>query len=169
MAGNIPIRYVVTSHPANGLASLASDANLLAGWQTAVVDNTVNLCDDYLWSATIKLGTSPTAAKQIEAWVFEDTDFAGTYLGGFGATSAGLTLAFANQKPLLMRNVTTWILDSGVATGSLFLFVNFSIKSLLGYVPGHHGLWFVHNTGAALDSTAGNHVITATGIGWQYT
>jgi hypothetical protein len=169
MAGLIQVDYLSTANPANGLASLASDTNLLAGWQTTVVSNTVNLCDDYLISGSIKTGTSPSSGTRIEVWAFGDIDFASTYLGGFTGSSASRSITFANLKPLLMVPICTWFLDSGVATGSVMTFANISLKGRFGYIPGHHGLWIVQSTGAALDSTAGNHVLTSTGIGWQYT
>jgi hypothetical protein len=169
MPGNITIKYGTSGNYTCTLASLATDTNLLVGRQTTVVSNTTTLADDYLVSGKIKCGTTPTVAKQIEVWVFGDIDTAGTYQDAFAGTDAGRTISFANLKPLEMRNVATWVLDSGATTGSVMYFNNISLKGLFGYVPGNHGLWVVHNTVAALDATGGSHVLSYTPVFNQYT
>lgn len=169
MAGDIKIKYGTSSTYTQGLASLASSTTLVAGWQTTVVDNTSTLADDYLVSGKITCGTTPTTGKQIEVWAFGDINTAGAYQDNFGASSASVSVSFANLKPVEMRSVATWVLDSGATTGSVMYFNNVSLKSLFGYVPGHHGLWIVQNTAVNLDATAGNHVLNYTPVFWQYT
>ena len=169
MAGNITLKYGTAANYTISLASLATDTNLLVGRQSTVVDNTSVLADDYLVSGKIKCGTTPTVAKQIEVWAFGDIDIASTYQDAFTGTDAGRTISFANLKPVEMRNVATWVLDSGATTGSYMYFNNVSLKSLFGSIPGHHGLFVVHNTAVNLDSTAGNHVLSYVPVFSQYT
>lgn len=168
MAGNITLKYGTPGSYTCTLNSLASDTNLLAGRQSAAIDNTSALADDYLVSGKIKCGTSPTTGKQIEVWVFGDIDIAGTYQDAFTGSDANRSVSFANLKPVEMRSVATWVLDSGATTGSFMYFNNLSLKSLFGYIPGHHGLWVVQNTGAALDASAGGALVYVP-VYWQYT
>lgn len=165
--GNLILKYGTPGTYTCSMNALASDANLLVGRQSTVVDNTSVLADDYLISGRNKVGTSPTAAKQIEHWAFGDVDNAGTYLGAFTATDAGRTIRTANQKPMIMRNIATMLEDTN-ATGDLWEYWNVSLKSVLGYVPGHHGIWVVHNTGVNLDASAGG-TIWYIPVFWQYT
>lgn len=167
MAGDIKLKYGTAANYTCSLNALATDANLLVGRQSTVIDNTSVLADDYLISGKIKVGTSPTAAKQIEIWAFGDIDIASTYQDAFTGTDAGRTVRTANQKPMEMRLVATLVEDTN-ATGDVWYFNNVSLKSLFGYVPGHHGLWVVHNTGVNLDASAGG-TLSYVPVFWQYT
>jgi hypothetical protein len=165
--GDIKLRYGTAASYTISLNSLASSSTLLVGRQSTVVDNTSALADDYLVSGKIKTGTNPSAGAQIEVWAFGDIDLAGGYQSPFGASDAGVTISQPNLKPLQMRNLAVWSLDSGIATGAFMYFNNVSLKSLFGYVPGHHGIFVTQNTGAALDGSAGGTISYAP-VYWQY-
>ncbi len=68
MANNILWRYGVTTVITNAVASLASDTNLLAGYESVVIDNTTDGFEDIILSGKRTTGTSPTASRQIEVW-----------------------------------------------------------------------------------------------------
>ncbi len=59
--------------------ALATSSTRTAGAQSDLYDNTSNLDDDVLLSGTVKLGTSPTAAKQVDIWIVPSKDGATTY------------------------------------------------------------------------------------------
>jgi hypothetical protein len=166
MAGNITVKYGTAANYTITLTSLASDTSLLAGRQSTTVVNSAN-ADDYLVSGKVKCGTSPTTGTMIQIWSFADIDNAGTYQDAFTATDANRAVSFANLKPVEMKSVSTWVLDSGATTGSFMYFNNISLKSLYGYMPGNHGIWVVHNTGVALDASAGG-TISYLPVFWQY-
>lgn len=171
MAGNLFTKYGTAGTFTKALASLASDTNLLAGWQTATIDNTTGGSapyDDYVLGGKIKVGTSPTSGKQIEVWAFCSVDTSSTMVDAFGTTSALRSAQTANQKPMEMRNVATMVLDTGT-TGVTYYFAGVSLRSLFGSVPAQFGLWVVHNTGVNLDSTEASHALYYVPVEGQYT
>lgn len=139
-------------------ASLASDSNLLAGRQSTVVDNTTNLDLDHLVSGKVRVGTSPTAAKRIELYAFAPTKIASgvaTYPDSFGASDANRSITSANVKAAGFRLVWSAFVDS--TSDRDYFIPPTSIAELFGKLPPFWGLWLVHDTVAALNSTAGNH------------
>jgi hypothetical protein len=68
MAKDVLQKYGATTVITASLASLASDTNLLAGLESAVIDNTTDGFEDIIISGKVTTGTSPTAARQIEVW-----------------------------------------------------------------------------------------------------
>jgi hypothetical protein len=142
------------------LASLASSTTLVAGRESTAVDNTTNLDLDHLVSGVIRLGTTPTVSKTVEVWAYAPIRIAsGTpvYPDVLDGTDSAETMTSANVKHSALRLVHAMTSD---ATTGLDLFVPpTSIASLFGELPPYWGLFVVHDTVAALDSTAGNHVL----------
>lgn len=142
------------------LASLASSSSLVAGRESTAVDNTTNLDLDHIVSGKIRLGTSPTASKTVEVWAYAPIQIATgtpTYPDVLDGTDSAETLTSANVKYSALRLVHAMTSD---ATTGLDLFVPpTSIAGLFGELPPYWGLFVVHDTGVALDSTAGNHYL----------
>lgn len=144
------------------LASLASDANLLAGREGTAIDNTTNLYLDYLLSGLITTGTSPTDAKQISVYVgaiHNDTPLYPDVLDGTDSnetiTSAGIRDSGLKLAAVISTNNTS---DRGYYFGPI------SVASLFGgTLPPKFVVFVVHNTGVNLNSTAGNHIISVIG------
>ena len=139
------------------LASLASDAALVAGREGTVVSHEDQEIDS-LVGGKIKLGTSPTTGKQVEIWAYGSYD--GTsYSGGATGTNANLT----PQEKTLLRLLA--IIPTNGVTGQVYTWGPFSMAAAFGgTLPRKTGVFIVHNTGVNLDSTGGNHEVKRTPI-----
>jgi hypothetical protein len=157
---DIKTKYPATSSVALALtlAGLASDTTLLAGRASAAVDNTANADLDHLVSGVIATGTSPTANTSIEIWAYASYKTAAgapTYPDGFTGADAAKTMTAAGVKIGALRLVATITVDA--TSNRAYPFAPVSIASLFGAMPKFWGLFVVHNTGVALNATAGNH------------
>lgn len=162
-ASNIKIAYPSTSSLTITLASLASDASLLAGEQSDAVSNTSNLYLDYLVAGKITTGTSPTTGKQIEVWAYaQESDGGGTpvYPDAITGSNGGATFTSLDIKYASMALIALLNTDSN--SNRTYWFKPTSIRSAFGgVVPPKWGIFVVHNTGVALNATGSNQAIYA--------
>lgn len=154
---DIKVAYGTASDATITLASLASDTNLLAGRESATVDNTTTLALDYLVSGKIRAGTSPTASRSIEVWAVGSWD--GTnWPDVFDGTESAETVTSADIKASICRLVAA--MATANTSDRDYHFGPVSIASAFGgVVPPKFVIFVVHNTGVNLNSTAGNHQI----------
>jgi hypothetical protein len=141
------------------LASLASSATWVAGRNSSIISNATDLFLDVLLSGKIRVGTTPVAGTSINVFVYAQMDDTPTYpdsLTGsdaaFTCTSAGITQGYLMLARSLMVDSATSDRDypfSGVSIARLFD----------GFMPQRWGVFVSHNTGVALNSTGGNHVL----------
>ena len=136
------------------LASLASDTNLVAGRESTAVDQKdTDDAVDSMVGGTVTTGTSPTNARQIEVWAYgsyDDTNFSGSATG----SDANLTPG----EKTLMRLLT--VIPTVNTSDKAYKWGPFSIAQAFGgVVPVQWGIYIVHNTGANLNSTGGNHEV----------
>lgn len=144
------------------LASLASDTTLIAGRQSAVADNTTDLAIDCLVGGKITTGTGPTAGRQIEVWCFGSFD-GSVYSAGAGTADANFS---PTGEKTLMKLLTIIPTDSTANHG--YEWGPFSVAAAFGgTMPPKWGIFVVHNTGAALNSTGANHYIKYTPVQYQ--
>ena len=139
------------------LASLASDTNLLAGRQSAAIDNTTTLALDFLVSGKITTGTSPTAARSIEVWAIGSWD--GTlYPDTVTGSDAGRTLTSSDIKASICRLLA--VMATSSTSNVTYFFGPVSVAAAFGgIVPPKFVVFPVHNTGVGLNATAANHQI----------
>lgn len=153
--------YGTTTAMTITLASLASDTNLVAGRQSTVVSNGTDDAIDALVGGKVTTGTSPTASRQIEVWLFgsyDDTE----YSGGAGASDAALTPDAKGLLKLLQIIPTVNTSDKAYRWGP------FSVAQAFGgTMPENWGVYIVHNTGVNLNSTAGNHEVVYTPVKYE--
>lgn len=160
---NIKTAYASSSNLTITLASLATDTNLLAGRASTVVDNTSNLYLDYLLSGFITTGTSPTTAKSIDVYVYGCVDDTPTYPDAITGSDANKTITTANIRDAGLKLVVS--IPTTATSNEKSYFGPVSVKSLFGgELPKKWGVFVVHNTAVNLNSTGGNHQITATGV-----
>lgn len=132
--------------------SLASDANLLAGRQSAQVDNTADLAVDALLGGTIATAGTPTANTQIELWLWGSWDGGTTRSAGAGASDANLSLATLGVKNLMALAAVITQTD---ATARTYNVGPISVAQCFGGVmPDHWGFFVVQNTGTTLGATS---------------
>lgn len=160
MAADFKTKYPSTSSVALtlGLGSLASDTNLLAGRESTAVDNTTNLDVDHILSGFVTTGTTPTVSTVIEVWAYcsyKTATGTPTYPDVFDGTDSAETITNAGVKGFL-RLVDVMVVT---ATSNIAYPIKpCSILQLFGFMPKFWGIFVTHNTVAALNATAGNHV-----------
>jgi hypothetical protein len=153
--------YGTTTAMTITLASLASDTNLVAGRQSTVAANGTDDAIDALVGGKVTTGTTPTASKQIEVWLFgsyDDTE----YSAGAGASDANLTPDTKTLLKLLTIIPTVNTSDKAYRWGP------FSVAQAFGGVmPENWGVYIVHNTGVNLNATGGNHEVHYTPVKYE--
>lgn len=165
MATDLKVKYPASNADTTaltiGLASLASDTNLLAGRESTAVDNTTNVDLDHLLSGVIRVGTTPTVNTTIEIWVYAAAKIASgtpTYPDVLDGTDSNETITSRNvlfSSCILAKTITV---DS--TSDRDYFIAPISIAALFGgALPPQWGVFIVHNTAAALNSTAGNHYL----------
>lgn len=143
------------------LTGLASDTNLVAGRQSTAISNATDDAIDAIIGGKISTGTSPTASRQIETWLFgryDDTE----YSGGAGASDAALTPDTKVLLKLLQVIPTVNTSDKAYRWGP------FSVAQAFGGVmPESWGCYIVHNTGVNLNATASNQEVNYTPVQYE--
>lgn len=136
-------------------ASLASSSTKVAGRQSTLVDNSTNKFLDYLVTGKVTTGTSPTTNRSIQLWVFAEFD--GTnQIDTFGATDANVTVT--DEQVRNGELILAWSVQTNANSNRVYYIRPFSVASLFGGLcPRKWGLWLVHDTAVALNSTAANH------------
>lgn len=147
------------------LASLATDANLLVGRESTAVDQKdVSDAIDVLLGGKFTTGTSPTAARQIEVWVYgsyDDTEFSASATGSDAAlTTVAETKMLMAPAAIIPTNASSDLAYKWVARKSL-------ANLFGGVIPMQWGVFVTHNTGVNFNSTAGNHEIYYTPIKYE--
>lgn len=145
------------------LASLASDANLAAGRESTAIDNSTDLAIDSTVGGKITTGTTPTASKQIQVWLIGSYD--GTsYSGGASGTDANLTPQASDT--VLLKLLT--VIPTNATSNQTYTWGPFSVAQAFGGVmPKKWSVFIVHNTGVALNATAGNHEVKYIPVQYQ--
>lgn len=161
MPNDILIKYATSTTLTAAVASLASDTNLLAGIESSVIDNRTNGYDDYLVSGKITTGTTPTTGRQIEVWAVAWDGNA--WPDVFDGTSSAETITSAEIKTAICKPVS--IMPVNATSDRTYSFTGVSLKQVFGgALPSQCVLFVVHNTGVALNATAGNHELRIQGV-----
>lgn len=161
---DVTTTYAASATITCGVASLASSSTFVAGRESSVVDNTTNKYVDALLSGKVRVGTSPTANTQILVYVFAPINDTPTYPDVMDGTDSDETLTAVGVgqgflKLAAVINVDATTSDRDYAFGPV------SVAQLFGGVmPPKWSLFVTHNTGAALNATAGNHTFSYQGV-----
>lgn len=126
--------------------------------ESTVVDNTSNLFMDVKLAVKVKTNAAGTAATgAVNIFVYATADGGTTYSGG----ATGSDAAYTNNKDALI------FLGSLPTVANATTYVSmFSLSRAFGYggIPAKWGIVIDNQSGAALDSTAGNHSAVYQGI-----
>lgn len=163
---DLKIKYPSTSSTdlTISLASLASGSSgvFTAGQESTAVDNTSNVDLDHLLSGIITTGTSPTASRSINIYVYANISSASgtpTYPDVLDGTDSAETFTSANVMNAAVKFAAGIIVDNN--SNRSYYFGPVSVASLFGGVlPKFWGVYIAHDTAVALNSTAGNHKIS---------
>jgi hypothetical protein len=152
-------KYGTVQTVSDAVEGLASDTNLLAGWQSAVLDFTTTRPRDVIINikrTTAASGTI-TANTRIEVWAIA-WDGSG-WPDTFTATAGGKTLTSANVKAPICCNVVAFFVDA--TNARTYTKNGISLVQVFGgCLPSRCAIFTVQNTGQALHATAGNHSTT---------
>lgn len=135
-----------------GLASLASDTSLLAGWSSAVIANGSNLSVSEKITGLLKAGTTPTVSTNIFVYLWAALDDTPTYPDTITGSEGTKTLTSANVRDggaFKLANVIT--VD---ATSNRIYPFSVDVASFFGgHMPKNYGVWIVHNTAVTMNAT----------------
>lgn len=159
---DVLLAYPTASDATITLASLATDANLLTGVESAAIVNTSTKYLDFLISGKIRTGTSPTTAKVIQVWAVASWD--GTsWPDVFDGTASAETITSANHKNAICRLVAEMATDA--TSDRDYHFAGVSIRDIFcGTVPPAFVLFVTHSTAVNLNATGSNHQIRIQGV-----
>jgi hypothetical protein len=154
MAGNLQLLYGTTLTPTvTALQSLASSSSFLSGWTSAWIDNTSVLAQDYLVSANIVSGTTPTAGS---CRVYAYAEFPGgtdpdLFSSGTEGTQGAVTIH--DSEILDASFVLLWSSSIDTTTDQAHVMPPRSIAQAFGQVPRNFAIYVAHDTVATLKST----------------
>lgn len=163
----INIAYSANTAITIGLATtpLGSSATWIAGRESNEIDNTTNKYDDALVQGKVTVGTTPTANTTINVYVWgADTSLATTAIDVLDGVDSDETLTNTGvlASALRLGAVIGVLVNTSNVTYNI---APFSVAQLFGgNMPKFWGLFVSHNTGVALNSTAGNHAFSFNGI-----
>lgn len=152
------------------LTSLASSATLVAGRESAEVDNTSTLAVDYLVSGKTKTGSStPAANTTIEIWVVAPIEDTPTWpIVNAGATEfdgADDDVTVVSRNVLFSAARLAAVLTVDATANQVYPVAPFSVAQLFGgNCPKRFSLFMTQNSGQNLSSTAGDHAFYAQAI-----
>jgi hypothetical protein len=134
------------------LASLASGS----ARASTVVNNSSNLYVDALVGLKVKANAAGTSSSgQVNVYLYASADAGTNYSDGASGSDAAHTL---NKNA---RLVHVMALDANAETAKA---EGISVAQAFGYMPEKWGVIIENQSGAALDSTGGNHEVHYTGV-----
>ena len=145
------------------LALLASSTAKTVGRESTAVSNATNKYVDALVGGKITTGTSPTAGKTIEVWVYGAVNDTPTYPDVLDGTDSDETFTDDGSKFSAMKLAK--VINTDNTSDQTYWVAPFSVAQLFGGImPTHWGVFVAHDTGVALNATAGNHEFKYTGV-----
>lgn len=146
------------------LASLASGAAgvYTAGQESAAVDNRTTQDLDHLLSGKIRTGTSPTASRSINVYIYANISSSSgtpTYPDVLDGTDSAETFTSANVMMGAVKFLTSITIDA--TSDRDYFFGPISIAQFFGgTLPKWWGVYVAHDCGVALNGTGGSHSLT---------
>lgn len=120
--------------------------------QSAAIDNTTNLYFDAAVEIVVKTGASGVSATGVvNVFAYGSANGGSNYTDGASGSNASFTPT--NPSNLKLIGVINAVANATTYTGGPF-----SVAGAFGYLPGKWGIVIQNATGAALDSTEGNHL-----------
>jgi len=147
-----------------GVASLASDTNRLAGREsTSWVNSGPDF--DFAISGKVRVGSSPTAGKIIQLWpIAKGALGTPTFPDVFDGTDSNETVTSLNVLLSICPRGPIWQATIDSTSSRDYFINNVPLLRYFDFVPTECGLFLAHDTGVALDSTAGNHEFSVTDV-----
>ena len=154
--------YRASSSVTITLASLASSTGLTVGRCSASVANGTNKDDFVLPMLKSRTGgTAPTAGTVLELWCFAqraDTTWPELFTAAYTGSDGGFTVS--SRDVLFAGAVLLGSYTFDATTARDFVVRGRELSQVFGAVPQNFAFFVVQSSAQALDSTAGNHVLT---------
>lgn len=160
MPNNILVKYATSATLTCAIESLASDTALLAGHESAVIDNTTDGYDDYLISGEVTVASSGlTTARLIE--VFAVAWDGSAWPDVFDGTTSAETITSEEIKNAICKPIA--IMSTTATASRVYYFSGVSLRQAFGGVlPSKSVLFVTQSTGAAL--AASGHEFRIQGV-----
>lgn len=167
MAGNILQDHSSSSQWTITLTGLATSSTKVAGRESTAY--AISGADDLNGGVGGKIttGTSPTAGKTIDIYMYGAYNDTPTYPVNITGSDAAATMDSENSRNSALRLLHTIQIDS--TSSRTYSFGPFGWYSLFNFQPTHVGLWVTHDTAVNLHATASNHALYRTGEFARYT
>lgn len=144
------------------LASLASSTGLTVGRCSAAVANGTNKDDFIIPMLKSRTGgTAPTAGTVLELWCFAqraDSTWPELFTAAYTGSDGGFTIS--SRDVLFAGAVLLGSYTFDATTARDFVIRGRELSQVFGAVPQNFAFFVVQSSAQALDSTAGNHVLT---------
>jgi len=131
--------------------------------ESTAVDNTADLFIDVLVGGSITVGTSPTADTQIVIYAYGSVEGTTRYSGNVTGVDAAYAPTLNEDQNLKLLDVISTHSTSDTA----YEWGPASVQSSLGQVARSWGIVVKNESGVALNSTEGNHIIEHNGTKFQ--
>jgi hypothetical protein len=138
---------------------LASSSTWLAGYESAVVDNTTNKYLDYIVEGHYTVGTTPTINTEIRIYVVASFD-GSTWPDVFDGTGSAETVTSEGVRDGFARLAAVMRVDSTTSDRDYPYFIDVA-SHFGGAMPKKVAVFVAHNTGVNLNSTAANQTYAA--------
>jgi hypothetical protein len=146
------------------LAGIASSSTWIAGWTSALVDNTTNLDLDILVSAKFTVESAGLAAGEIRVYVYDmldDTNWPDIFSAGTEGTEGTATLHDTNTLNSSLKYL--WSTATDTTASQVYAMPKMSVAAVYGGVlPPKFALFVAQSTGTTLE-TSGQQV-TVVGV-----
>ena len=163
-AGDIKIAYAASgSLTQTALDGLASDTNHLAGWESAIIDNSTNLYTDYIINAKFRAESAGLAAGEIRLYLIaelEDSSWPDVFGDG---TESAETVTDANVRNAICRLAASTATDT-TASQDYFLNVPSVAEVFGGTVPRKFTVFITQSTTTTLETTGDPNQVYTKGV-----
>ena len=152
---DIVLKYGTALTPTvTALQSLASSSTFQSGWTSAWIVNTSVLALDYLVSANIAAGSSPTAgAVRVYAYAEHSDGSTSPSINSAGTPGTQGAFTITDAEQLDASLILLWSSDIDATTNDNYTMPPRSIAAAFGQVPRRFAIYVSHSTVAALRST----------------
>lgn len=153
---NVKTEYAASSNlDVTSLNGLAASSTHVAGWESALIDNTTDKFLDYLVSAKLTVESTGVTAGELRVHIVAMLDDS-TWPDVFDGTQSAETVTDANQRDAICKLGAACAVDT---TASQVYFLGpFSVASLFGGAcPAKFVVFITQSSGTTLE-TSGNQV-----------
>jgi len=163
MPTEIKPKYSANTNITITLTDLSSSAARTTGRESLVVDNSSTRYRDVLLSGKITVGATPTVDTAIDIWVYSNKNDTPAYASPLDGTDSAVSFNSAYQRDSCLKLIHTLMVDT--TANASYEFTGIPVAPYFGgTMPKYWGLFVVHNTASALNSTAGNFEMSFVGI-----